>query len=92
MEKNFCSVFFQKKVQNASEKKMNGEITIQNGEKSFFLRSVFHLHFHILQKKMVKTLLKKSEWRFLHSEWRFLHSEWRKVSGKQFAENFQKKS
>ena len=32
---------------------------------------------------MVKTLFKKSEWRFLHSEWR-------KVSGKQFTENVQK--
>jgi len=56
-----------------------------------FLRSVFHLQSHILQKKMVKTLFNKSGWRFLHSEWRFLHSEWRKVSGTQFTDNLKKK-
>ena len=69
---------------------MNGEISIQNGEISFFFEKRFSFAFSYFAKKMVKTLLKKSEWRFLHSEWRFLHSEWRKVSGKQFTENFQK--
>ena len=32
MEKIPCRYFFQKKVRNASEKHLNGEISIQNGD------------------------------------------------------------
>ena len=92
-KKKYVAIFFQKKIQNASEKNWMEKSPFRMEKSAFiFLRSVFHLQFHILQKKMVKTLFNKSEWRFLHSEWRFLHSEWSKVSGTQFADNFQKKS
>jgi len=84
--RNF-SEFFSKKLPNASEKHLNGEISIQNGD-SFILNGENPLLSFFL-RKVQNAAEKKVNGENLHSEWRFLHSEWRKLSV-EFV--FQKKS
>ena len=83
MENNLCSDLFQKTVQNASEKNWMEKSPFRMEKSAFiFLRSVFQLHFHILQKKWWKRFSKK-----VNGYFSILNGDFSILNGEKFLEN-----